>query len=92
MQERMLGFRYEGLGWKTRKEWFSALDIARTRNHQKIQCKCLLISRKETMTKKLNKTQIEFAKNQLFEKKRSVAEATMYECYGIEPRRCILGS
>jgi hypothetical protein len=41
--------------------------------------------------KRLNKTQIEFARNQLFEKKRSVAEATMYECYGIGPRRCILG-
>jgi hypothetical protein len=24
-------------------------------------------------------------------KKRSVAEATMFECYGIGPRRCILG-
>jgi hypothetical protein len=28
------------------------------------------------MIKKLNKTQIEFARNQLFKKKRSVAEAT----------------
>jgi hypothetical protein len=37
-------------------EWFSALDIAKTRNHQKIQCKCLPISRIERITKKLNKT------------------------------------
>jgi hypothetical protein len=37
------------------------------------------------------KTQIGFARNQVFEKKRLVAEATMYECYGIGPRRCILG-
>jgi hypothetical protein len=37
-------------------EWFSALDIAKTRNHRKIQCKCLPISRIETMTRKLNKT------------------------------------
>jgi hypothetical protein len=51
-------------------EWFSALDIVKTRNHQKIQCKCLPISRIETMTKKLNKTQTEFARNQIFEKKR----------------------
>jgi hypothetical protein len=72
-------------------EWFSALDIAKTRNHWKIQCKCLPKSKIETMTKKLNKTQIGFARNQLFEKKRSVAKATMYECYGIGPRRCILG-
>jgi hypothetical protein len=73
------------------KEWFSALDIAKTRNLQRIQCKCLPISRIETMTKKLNKTQIEFARNQLFKKKRSVAEAIMYECYGIGQGRCILG-
>jgi hypothetical protein len=37
-------------------EWFSALDIVKTRNHQKIQCKCLPISRIETMTRKPNKT------------------------------------
>jgi hypothetical protein len=37
-------------------EWFSALDIAKTRNHQKIQCKGHPISRIETMTKNLNKT------------------------------------
>jgi hypothetical protein len=37
-------------------EWFSALDIAKIRNHRKIQCKCLPISRIEIMTRKLNKT------------------------------------
>jgi hypothetical protein len=66
-------------------EWFSALDIVKARNHHKIQCKCLPISKIKTMMKNLNKTLIGFARNQFFEKKRSVAEATMYECYGIGP-------
>jgi hypothetical protein len=80
-----------GLGQKTYMEWFSALGIAKHKKTLKIQCKCLPISRIETMTKKFNKTQIRFARNQFFEKKRSVAEATMYECHGIGPRRYILG-
>jgi hypothetical protein len=33
-------------------EWFSALDIAKTRKLRKNQCKCLPISRIETMMKK----------------------------------------
>jgi hypothetical protein len=49
-------------------EWFSALDIAKTRNHQKILCKCLPISRIETMTRKLNKTSNRISKESTLRK------------------------
>jgi hypothetical protein len=71
-------------------EWFSALDIARE-NQQKSNASAFPYQINKQNRERTPKPQIKYARNQLFAKKRLVAEATMYECYGIGPRRCILG-
>jgi hypothetical protein len=71
-------------------EWFSALDIARA-NQQKSNARAFPYQIKKQNRERTPRPQIRYARNQLFAKKRSVAEATMYECDGIGPRRCILG-
>jgi hypothetical protein len=71
-------------------EWFLALDIARKIIKNPMQVPSHIKERNNTENESI-RLQIRYTRNQLFEKKRSVAEATMYECYGIGPRRCILG-
>jgi hypothetical protein len=80
----------DGLGERANTEWFSALDIAR-KIIEKSNASAFPYQSKKQHRERTTRLQIRYARNQLFEKKRSVAEATMYECYGIGPRRCILG-
>ena len=82
--------REDGLGERANMEWFSALDIAR-KIIKKSNASAFPYQSKKQHRERTPRLQIRYARNKLFERKRSVAEATMFECYGIGPRRYILG-
>jgi hypothetical protein len=65
-------------------EWFSALEVAKRKKSLKDQPKCLPISRDKQNQECSIKTQKIFKESTL-QRKRSVAEATIYECFGIGP-------
>jgi hypothetical protein len=71
-------------------EWFSALEVAKCKKSSKEQHKCLPISRDKQKQESSIKTQKIFKESTL-QRKRSMAKATIYECFGIGPRRYILG-
>jgi hypothetical protein len=67
------------------------LELQKRKKPSKDQLKCLPISRDKQNQEKTQTKLKRFSRNKLFKKKRSVAEATIYECFGIGPRRYILG-
>jgi hypothetical protein len=69
--------------------WFSALVIAKHKKSSKRPMQAP--SHIKSETKEERETHKKDLQRINSSKKRSVAEATMYECYGIEPRRYMLG-